>query len=74
MTSKHKIVNIHELGTNCWVSARFVEGARCQRVFECLYPEKKTCKAVAAERAYIKQRWGEIQTKYQDQINKLKEG
>lgn len=46
---KTAIVNSKELGTNCWLTARFLDGVRCQRVMECSYPEKKTCKAVETE-------------------------
>lgn len=33
-----------ELGTNCWLPARFL-GGKCQRYKRCKYPEKTTCKA-----------------------------
>lgn len=42
-------VTIQEMGTNCWLPKRFIEGKRCCRVMECSYPEKNTCKAVDAE-------------------------
>ena len=47
------IVTIKELGTNCWLSERFIEGSRCCRVMDCNYPEKRTCKAVDAEIAWL---------------------
>ena len=50
---KTAIVNVHELGTNCWSVARFVEGKRCPAVMSCKYPERNTCKAVAAEEEYL---------------------
>ena len=46
-------VTMGELGTNCWKAARFVEGSRCERVLQCSYPERKTCKAVQSERVYL---------------------
>ncbi len=46
-------VRIGELGTNCWKSERFIDGHRCERVLECKYPEKKICKAVPAEIAFL---------------------
>lgn len=50
------IVRSKELGTNCWLAKRFVkEGSRCDRVFTCKYPERKTCQAVHAEIAHLKQ-------------------
>ena len=42
-------VTIEELGVNCWLPRRFIEGERCCRVMDCTYPEKKTCRAVDAE-------------------------
>lgn len=44
----------NQIGTNCWSPKRFC-GGRCDRVFRCNYPDKKTCKAVASEVAYIEQ-------------------
>jgi hypothetical protein len=53
--SKTTIVKSSELGGNCWLAERFIEGvSRCPRVMECNYPKKKTCKAVDAEIAYLK--------------------
>jgi hypothetical protein len=48
---KTGIVNSKELG-NCWLPARFL-GARCSRVMQCNYPEKRTCRAVDAEVVYL---------------------
>jgi hypothetical protein len=42
------IVNSKDLGSNCWLAARFC-GNRCARVMRCTYPERQTCKAVDAE-------------------------
>ena len=52
---KTAIVKAKDMGANCWSAARFVEGERCPRVMECKYPEKKTCKAVVIEIAYLQQ-------------------
>ena len=53
--SKTTIVKSSELGSNCWLAKRFIEGvSRCPRVMECKYPEKKTCKAVDTEIGYLK--------------------
>ena len=55
---KYAVVNLKDVGKNCWLPERFVEGGRCSRVHLCNYPEKKTCKAVDAELAYLHQkRW-----------------
>jgi hypothetical protein len=48
-------VRISELGTNCWLPARFC-GGKCQRAMRCTYPEKKTCKAIDAEIEYLTKR------------------
>jgi hypothetical protein len=45
---KTKVVQFGELGGNCWLPHRFL-GGRCNRVWRCKYPEKKTCLAVDAE-------------------------
>ena len=47
------IVSSNELGLNCWLPARVLEGVRCQRVMECTYPEKATSKAVDAEIRHV---------------------
>lgn len=49
------IVSSKELGTNCWLARRFIEGTRCDRLYVCKYPERKTCQAVHAEIAHLKQ-------------------
>jgi len=50
------VVSSKELGTNCWLAKRFVkEGSRCDRLYVCKYPERKTCQAVHAEIAHLKQ-------------------
>ncbi len=51
---KTAIVSSKELGTNCWLPKRFVPGGRCDRVFRCTYPEKKTCVAVKTELDYLR--------------------
>ncbi|KKN40487.1 hypothetical protein LCGC14_0732760 [marine sediment metagenome] len=44
------VVSSKELGTNCWLPKRFVQnGSRCDRIYVCPYPERKTCLAVQAE-------------------------
>jgi len=50
---KTAIVDSKELGTNCWSPAKLTEGKRCSRVMLCKYPDKRTCKAVDAEIAYL---------------------
>jgi len=42
-----------EMGNNCWKAERFIAGHRCERVFDCTYPEKKKCPAVEAEVKYL---------------------
>lgn len=54
------VVKSTELGSNCWLSCRFVEGTRCDRVLFCKYPEKSECKAVWTERRYVKESTKEI--------------
>lgn len=54
---KVAIVKSSKLGTNCWSAARFC-GGRCTHVLTCKYPERDTCKAVAAERKYLKESYG----------------
>lgn len=48
------IVTLKELGTNCWLTRRFIRGNRCERLDLCKYPERKTCQAVYAEIDYLK--------------------
>lgn len=70
------IVTLEELGTNCWLAIRFTGGGRCQRVMDCTYPERKTCKAVQAEIDYLNRyypaRIEELQTQYAESIRRLK--
>lgn len=68
---KSAIVTSKELGFNCWLPKRFIEGSRCDRVMECTYPEKKACKAVDAEIAYIRQTGAEAEVRLHAKINKL---
>lgn len=49
------IVTKGELGVNCWHPRRFVgEGTRCDRIYQCNYPEKHRCEAILAEIRYLK--------------------
>jgi len=50
---KAKIINVKELGINCWEPVRFCNGGRCERVHLCNYPEKKNCKAVVSEIVHL---------------------
>ena len=68
---KTAIVSSKELGSNCWLPARFVKGARCDRVMQCTYPEKKTCKALNAEIAYLQQERRKEEEQYHTKISKL---
>lgn len=44
------VVSSKELGSNCWLAKRFVQnGSRCDRIYCCRYPERKTCQAVNKE-------------------------
>jgi len=53
---KTAIVSSKELGTNCWLAKRFVEGgSRCDRFMLCKYPERETCRAIDAEIAYLQE-------------------
>lgn len=45
---KSVIIKQSELGSNCWLPARFC-GGKCWMVLRCHYPEKGTCKAVDTE-------------------------
>lgn len=65
------IVSAKELGTNCWLTRRFIEGTRCERVMRCTYPEKKTCKAVDAEIAYLRQERREAEGRFQAKMSEL---
>lgn len=48
------IVTLKELGINCWLPKRFVEGgSRCDRFMLCKYPERETCRAIDAELAHL---------------------
>ena len=50
------VVSLKELGTNCWHPCRFIkDNGRCERLYVCKYPERKTCQAVHAEIAHLKQ-------------------
>ncbi len=64
-------VTIQELGTNCWLPRRFIEGKRCCRVMECSYPEKRTCKAVDAEIAWLHEQRREQEKLYHEKLSQL---
>ena len=70
---KTAIVSSKELGTNCWLACRFLEGGRCLRVMRCNYPEKRTCKAVDTEISYLNQLI-DLQQRTAGAIVKLVEG
>ena len=72
-TAKHAMVPFKELGTRCWLPARFLEGARCRRVMECNYPEKKTCKAVYTEIRALNAQLIDCQKRIGEKIAKLVE-
>ncbi|MCK5235887.1 MAG: hypothetical protein KAR06_02785 [Deltaproteobacteria bacterium] len=61
-------VSSKELGTNCWATCRFIPGKRCLRVLTCTYPEKKTCEAVKAELAYLRERCKQLTEEIQNSI------
>jgi len=64
-------VSIQELGMNCWLPRRFIEGSRCCRVMECNYPEKRTCKAVDSEIAWLHEQRREQERLYHEKLSKL---
>lgn len=66
MQSKTAIVKFSDLGTNCWLPQRFIKGTRCQGVFSCKYPEKKTCQAVQGEIVHLAWRIIEVGLKALD--------
>lgn len=68
---KHAIVSSKELGTNCWITARFIDGLRCPRVMSCKYPEKKTCRAVIAELNYLRNESKRLVSYIGNKIDKL---
>jgi len=51
----YAIATVQELGTNCWLAKRFIKGERCERIYVCRYPERKTCQAVHTEIAHLEQ-------------------
>lgn len=74
---KFAIVKTSQLGLNCWKPARLIEGVRCERVMECKYPEKATCKAVEAEMLFLlndtSRQIKEIAVRNLAKINQLRE-
>ena len=70
-TVKHAVVSSEELGTRCWLPARFIEGVRCKRVMRCNYPEKKTCKAATAELLHLNAQVIECQKRIGEKIGRL---
>ena len=71
---KTAIIKSSELGTNCWLACRFVEGSRCDRIMFCTYPEKATCKAVDAEIEFLRKARRKIFYSYTARIRKLMAG
>jgi len=67
---KVSAVKASELGNNCWLPVRFC-GGRCQRVMKCEYPEKKSCKAVISEIAYLQEKARADKAKVQKKIQQL---
>lgn len=65
------IVTLKELGTNCWLPARFIGGARCARVMACNYLEKRTCRAVGAEVTHLREAVAKLSVRMQAKISKL---
>ena len=47
-------VTLKDQGGNCWTGNRFILSDRCMSVFTCSYPEKRTCQAVQAEIAHLR--------------------
>jgi hypothetical protein len=68
---KVKVVMASQLG-NCWLPARFIEGATCGRVEKCTYPEKKTCKAVDTEIKLLEDQLQTLTKRHVDKIMELK--
>lgn len=68
---KTAIVSSKEMGTRCWLPARFIQGVRCPRVMECNYPEKKKCAAVDAEIAYLHEARRKFESSTHAKISKL---
>ena len=68
---KFGVVSSKELGTNCWLPCRFIQGGRCAKVMTCNYPEKRTCKAVDAEIKYLNELVMETQRKVGEMIAQL---
>lgn len=68
---QHAVVSSKELGTNCWLPRRFIEGCRCPRVMSCGYPEKKTCKAVDAEIVHLHQSLWAVNRQVRTKISEL---
>ena len=65
-------VKVSELGTNCWKAVRFIEGHRCERVFDCTYPEKEKCPAVAAEVKYLEEQKAKSSNAIDEKIAQLR--
>ena len=64
---KTAIVKFSELGMNCWLPKRFIEGGgRCDRIFTCSYPEKKKCQAINAEVRYLMEEQTRLITVYRN--------
>jgi hypothetical protein len=65
------VVSLQELGTNCWLPKRFIQGGRCARVMECNYPEKAKCKAVQAEVDFLNREIFQVQKRALERIQML---
>jgi len=68
---KSASATVSELGTNCWSAKRFVFGGRCEHVFTCNYPEKKTCQAVRTEITYMSRRLEAYVVKMKEKLQLL---
>lgn len=70
---KTAIIKVSELGTNCWLPKRFIEGgSRCDRIFTCSYPEKKKCQAINAEVRHLMEEQTRLITVYHNIDNTIK--
>lgn len=64
-------VSIQELGMNCWLPRRFIEGKRCCRVMWCKHPKRDTCKAVDAEIAWLHEQRRAQEKVYHEKLSHL---
>jgi len=68
---KTAIVRSEDLGLNCWLPARF-SGVRCDRVMQCSYPEKRTCKAIDAEISFLESQKQAVVSNVDDKLDILR--